>query len=93
MSWHERIAAARERGRFTEDDRELADSWVDCACGEQSDDIPRNQFTGEPKDLLLVKLGRLFQATVSDNYFDEAEYVLENIEARSASLLAEMGVS
>jgi len=40
MTWRERIVAARERGHFTQADREEATSWTTCAVGEQHRHYP-----------------------------------------------------
>lgn len=92
MSWHDRIAKARERGEFSEDDKNDAATWVDCACGEQSEDIPRSR-TGEPKDVALSYLGSVFSLAVDHDDFEEAASVFADIDNRSAKILAEIRLS
>lgn len=93
--WSDRIAEARQRGKFTADDVVLARSWVTCACGEQDQRIPRLKDTGgvtdEPVDDRLSVLGTYFFNYVTDNDIDRADKTLALIEARAAEVLRELG--
>lgn len=89
MDWITRIKEARERGEFTLRDRDLAENWPDCACGEQDPRIPRYE-DGEPDDEILTRLGTAFCRFVDRNAFDGAEDALLRIELRSSHLLAEL---
>jgi hypothetical protein len=62
-NWHDRIYEAKQRGHFTEEDADLADSWVTCACGEQDAALMTNHNEG-PRDLVLRRLGYDFNKYV-----------------------------
>lgn len=92
LNWFDRIAAARERGEFTHKDIQDASSWPDCACGEQSEFIPRDNgdfADGEPLDSKLVNLGGRFANAVEANKFNRAEEILKKIQIRSGEILRE----
>lgn len=92
MNWHQRIAAARERGTFLARDTKLAGDWATCACGEQDPRIPRYAALDDspaPLDDELENLGLDFLTAVEENSFDEAESVLARIEHRATEILAE----
>jgi len=92
-NWHTRIAEARDRGWFTQEDEEDSGNWPDCACGEQDERIERDSI-GIPGDLDLKHLGELFQTAILDaGDADWAEAVLEKIEARAAMLIANPDIS
>ncbi len=92
--WERRIAEAKRRGRFTEEDRALAAKWVTCACGEQDSRIPRRPDSDsplggpyEPKDARLRALGNEFYLAVDIDDFRTAGAVLEKIELRAFQVL------
>jgi hypothetical protein len=92
MTWRKRIAAARQRGGFTREDKDLAFNWVTCACGEQDPLIPRI-YGCKPLDDQLDRLGYLFYDSVALSRFDRAEELLAQIEQRAAQLVAQARVS
>lgn len=69
--------------------------WVTCACGNQCAIIPRYSSTcsdgveGMPMDDLLRSLGGQFYTHVAREGWDHAEAVLDEIESRSAIVIAE----
>lgn len=94
-----------EMGRMND----AADDWVTCACGNECDIIPRYKtqaqhgMKGEPKDIVLMRLGVDFCQAVNsmDNnhgldlreYNQEkrrAIYTLHQIEKRSAEIINEI---
>jgi hypothetical protein len=83
-SWRERIARARDCGRFTDDDRRLAARWTTCAVGEQIRHYPRliKLEQGSPADADLGQLGTGFFAAVLANDVLRAETILGQIEDR-----------
>lgn len=84
--WHERIAEARTRGWFNEEDITLASQWPTCACGEQDPRIPRGR-DGVPMDEALWTLGIQFWASVETSSFDHVEDLLKKIDARAEAFL------
>ena len=89
MNWTKRIQAARCRGNFTEFDRELASSWVTCACGSLVDHPAILRYgNGVPHDKALSNSGLLFCGHVECDQFDKAITSLEFIEARAKVLVA-----
>jgi len=94
MKWAKRIEAARAKGTFAPEDRELANDWVTCACGEQDSRIPRYNNTyfpsGQPRDRELANHGFEFLVAVNHNKSDDAAKVLDKIEIRSAQILADL---
>jgi len=97
MTWVERIAKARARGKFTlEDSWDAHRSWYTCALGEQMAHAPgvvvivdRPQQERGPADDALHRLGSAFGLAVRDDRFDEAEDLREQIEARFLQLKRE----
>lgn len=93
LTWIERIRAAEARGMFTQEDRNLAQSWVTCACGQQDPRIPRHKEAGdyisigEPKDAELARLGMQFAGDVEDDEIDLARITLDLIEHRAREIL------
>ena len=71
-----------------DDLRSRSDDWVTCACGNQCAIIPR-QDTGQPRDVQLMLLGVSFAESVAIRDWAQAKLTLEQIEARSAVLIAE----
>lgn len=84
--WGQRIAAAEERGHFTEEDNDEAASWVTCACGRITADIPRSPGLGVPRDGQLSRLGTEFCVYVGADDFDSARRTLEAIELRAVEV-------
>jgi hypothetical protein len=70
---------------------ELADAagnWVTCACGAQCSILPRDH-NGYPLDSILEQLGTDFFIDVDNREWKSAKKTLDQIEARSAILIAE----
>lgn len=65
---------------------ELASDWVTCACGNQCAVLPRNNY-GEPRDLVLLRLGNDFYHAIDSRLVEEARRTLLLIERRSTYLL------
>jgi hypothetical protein len=102
MTWRERIAAARERGRFTQDDTRAGASWETCAVGEQHAMYPTVVVMAEsalwlgttigPADDTLFRLGDAisgFGDAVARNDFNKADVLLDAIEDRVLQLKRE----
>ena len=83
-SWRERVIRARERGRFTEEDRRQAARWSSCAVGEHVRHHPTliNLEYGCPVDVELGRLGTIVFAAVLGNDVPRAEAVLDRIDDR-----------
>ncbi len=90
MTWRERIQAARESGRFTEYDKDLASNWNTCAVGEQREAMPSvvlkfTELGTMPQDNELYNLGggpNGFYTAVLENNINLAESLLDRIEDR-----------
>src|SRR5206468_3368336 len=92
MTWRERVAAARERGRFTFKDRQDARDWCTCAVGEQWHQVPSVIVYIDdqtPRDRALIDAGAQFCAAVNFNDFADAEALLGAIEDRTLELKRE----
>ena len=87
-NWRTRIAEARERGTPTEADLVDARSWPTCVCGEQDERIKRG-LNGAPDDPLLNNRGLSFSIAISLYHWDHAEKLLDDIEVRTAEIIAE----
>lgn len=87
--WGRRIIQAEERGEFSDKDIELAESWVTCACGKTSHDIPRRDGLASPVDDKLREYGEQFEIDLEDNDFTQAALTLIDIEQRAAIVAAE----
>lgn len=85
--WTEAIDAAEKRGGFTEEDKDNAREWPTCACGQQDERIPREEY-GSPKDQQLAGDGVSFDQAVWFDDLDLAREVMGRIEARAAVVLA-----
>ena len=92
--WGKRILKACEEGTFSGQDKELAGSWVTCACGEVTAGIPRGKdrysstytLSDEmvPQDAKLERLGLTFFYAVSEGHHcTTAAKLLVEIEARA----------
>lgn len=80
--WGKRIIAAEERGYFTDEDKRLARSWVTCACGKVTHDIPRN-WGNRPIDDQLVQYGCVFEKNIIRHQAKDAANTLIKIEKRA----------
>lgn len=94
MTWRERIAAARERGYFTFDDKFAAGSWNCCAVHEQHVMNPQVVVyaLNSPVDHELHQLGddeEGFCAAVRTGDIGRAECLLDAIEDRALQLKRE----
>jgi hypothetical protein len=74
------------RSRYSSDLKQLAASWVTCACGNQCSIIPRS-MSGMPSDIKLQKLGQKFFNLVETWRWSDALNTLEEIEVWSAQLI------
>ena len=83
-SWRERVIRARERGRFTDEDRRQAARWSTCAVGEHVRCHPAliKLEYGLPVDVELGRLGTIFFAAVLGNDALRAEAALDRIDDR-----------
>jgi hypothetical protein len=80
--WGKKIIAAEKRGGFTLSNSSRAATWVTCACGKITQDIPRNRRS-RPLDAELIRLGNLFSTDVDTNDFLSTAYLLARIEKRA----------
>jgi hypothetical protein len=86
VPWRDRIMAARARGRFTDEDRALAQTSETCAFGEQVRFgvlLHFNFWTASPPDRTLACY---FTGAVRSNLPDRAEAALEAIATRALEL-------
>ena len=87
--WGKRIIEAAERGEFTKKDDYGSSSWVTCACGKCSTKIEKEDWSNEPKDFELNRLGRrfgIYASSYNGSAYKAAE-TLVAIERRAAALL------
>lgn len=70
----------------------LAENWVTCACGNQCDVIPRDEY-GMPLDYDLIHIGLLFYYDIQERNNKGAKIRLADIEKRSAQLIKEINQS
>lgn len=90
--WGKIIIEAEDRGRFTIREITLGNSWVTCACGQLTSDIPRFIKGGllrGPKDLELENLGYGFGQTVMVSAFFASAKALHEIETRAIIVATE----
>jgi hypothetical protein len=87
IDWNERLTQKSITEEEWEEWYEDASNWVTCACGNQCDTIPRDIFTGEPKDDYLCDLGALFAGAIASKNITSARKTLAKIEKRSAELI------
>lgn len=98
-TWRERIALARDRGSFTDDDIRDAASWLTCAVSEQPQAEEYQHLKNErvsvicsfvwDKLLPLAEPGQDFYNAVKYHECDRAESLLDRIEDESARLKRE----
>ena len=80
---------------FTQEHRDRAGKWADCACGRQDPRIPRYPSgwpigANCPIDDMLRHLGGNFSFFVKSDLPEEALETLLKIEKRAAEVLAEV---
>jgi hypothetical protein len=86
--WGKIIITAEEEGGFTPTNRNESMSWVTCACGKITQDIPRvfdhdTNTSDYPVDKKLQQLGNWFCSKVyNDEYLVAAKTLIE-IEERA----------
>lgn len=94
-TWRERIAEARERGKFSDHDRWLASASSTCAVGEVCAGAVgyvryiETALDGEARSAgwtLGTSHSARFTSAVYGNEFDEAESLLDAIEDRALAL-------
>lgn len=85
--WGRKIRQAEEVGGFTDDDKDESGNWTTCACGKQSEFIPRHPLSAEPYDDRLSRLGDIFSEKVYEDNFAAAAKTLIAIEDRAAIVL------
>lgn len=89
--WPE-ILTRMENESFTHEEyeewRTAADNWVTCACGNQCDELERNEM-GQPYDGNLYKLGLQFSWRIHQKMPKHARRILTQIERRTQQLLKE----
>ena len=89
--WGKIMVKAEVIGRFTGDEKELAEEWTTCACGyPQSPLIPRDSLTNEPIDSQLSDLGVRFDDVIARHDFFKAAEILVDIEKRAEVVLNEL---
>lgn len=89
-TWAERIAEAEQRGRFTPEDHINSGPWSTCAVSEyrgQFDAWHNDNGQAEPRDPVLVNLGRQFPMAVGRNNIAEAKHIHAEIAAYFATKL------
>jgi len=97
-TWRERITEARERGRFTEEDRQLASwSYDHCAVGEtcRACGVEVQEFKDSPLYTIYFMgsyhpAGGLFSTLLKTDTIDRTEWCLDEIEARVLQVKREL---
>jgi hypothetical protein len=69
--------------------KNIAASWVTCACGNQCERIPRNEG-GAPDDIVLYDLGTKFSQAIEYEQRPLAIQILNEIEKRSVHIINEI---
>jgi len=77
VTWRERIHAARRAGRFTDADAKASGKWTTCAVGETAAAAGLDWVALDD----YAPLGVRFCAAVWKHRIDEAERLLDRIEA------------
>lgn len=79
--WRGKVAAAKERGRFTERDNAEAASWSLCAIGEVREKyyVPFSLLR-RPENAVFSIFGMRFMEAVKQHDFDDASLCLNMIE-------------
>jgi hypothetical protein len=94
-TWRERIAEARERGKFTDEDRQDAYHPCTCGVGEMEtrfglEDDPRvNAVFYRNTNKQWEGLAFRFPEAIAVDDFDEADRLLDAIEDRALALKRE----
>ena len=93
MKWKDRIARAKEFGKFADDERWLAADWNKCACCSSEHEFSFKRKVsrlsacrGVPEDPELRNLGLMFAFAVDDNEVDKAEEIYNKIHSRVKEL-------
>ena len=94
--WGKKILKAQKSPEgFTLQDKYDSMSWVTCACGRVTADIPRRsrlaEVPNQPLDFLLRMLGSKFYSKVCEDNPLEAAKTLVKIEARALVVAAKRG--
>ena len=101
MMWRERIAAARERSGFSDEDRSLAGASGTCAVGEVTGGIDeayrrytRTALEGEERSVIShwtvgIHHSAAFTCAVRHDDIAEAERLLDAIEDRALQIKRE----
>jgi hypothetical protein len=88
------VAAAKDRGEFTEAEVARAASWDTCAVGEQRAARPLvvtvQWGTPWPADRTLRRLGYAFYQSLKANDAEDAAMILEAIQGRTRELEREL---
>jgi len=79
MSWYDTLQAAKQRGKFTFNERMAACNRGSCAVSER--DVALLQTS--PSDPIIAKLGLDFAAAVDHQEVDRAEEIYERICVRT----------
>lgn len=81
MTWRERIAAAKLRGKFTDEDAGDANAWRTCKLGERFGNEP--EYGGailQREQGEALRLGVAFGDAVIDDQFDKAARLCAKID-------------
>lgn len=79
MDWQQRITKAKDTGRFTVGDFDLAQSFQTCAVGEICDEV-FGFYTMPAPDTKVDDLGMLFNRLVRSNDIEGAQLVYNEIQ-------------
>jgi len=66
--------------------KKLSVNWTQCACGNQSARIERDQ-DGIPKDYVLVRYGMVFSTAIHSEQWEDAARILQKIEDHAITLI------
>ena len=86
LPWRTRIALAKQRGRFNQNDWRDGTAWCSCAVAEQGERAGERGYNGKPLDSKLYELGIVFSLAIKADDFDSASHALEQIERRTAEM-------
>lgn len=90
-NWETTLNNATQRTKqnqppFTREHIQAAREWPTCVCGEQDDQIPRDE-EGRPLDLVLYGLGRMFYNAVEQANVKLARKAFKLIERRAEEVI------
>lgn len=92
--WNLRIAEAKRRGEFTDEDIADAESWMSCAVGEAHEIYEKVVYNDEvspsPIDEKLFALGFQFYPRVRTHDMDSARDIYNQIQVRVKELNEEV---